>query len=76
MNYPCTYCTQVQKLLDYCPTVPIDGEGDDTCCLNDRSLAAVVALGLFAVESKLQVMLWLLTYKLLQKIQWDLYLEP
>ncbi len=43
---------QVQKLLDYCPPL---SSGDDACVLSDRSLAAVTALGLYAVNSKLQV---------------------
>ena len=43
---------QVQKLLDYCPPL---SSGDDACVLSDRSLAAVSALGLYAVNSKLQV---------------------
>ena len=43
---------QVQKLLDYCPPIPT---GDEPCVLNDRALAAVTALGLFAVNSRLKV---------------------
>ena len=43
---------QVEKLFDYCPTVPASGE---QCVLQDRGLSAVVALGLFAVNSQLKV---------------------
>jgi len=43
----------VKKLLDYCPRVSAGEE--PSCVLHDRGLSAVVALGLFAVESKLKV---------------------
>lgn len=44
---------QVEKLFDYCPPVSESGE---QCILHDRGLSAVVALGLFAVHSKLKVL--------------------
>ena len=40
-------------MLDYCPRVSAGEE--PSCVLHDRGLSAVVALGLFAVESKLKV---------------------
>lgn len=44
---------KVRKLLGYCPLV--SAEEEPSCVLHDRGLSAVVALGLFAVESRLQV---------------------
>ena len=40
-------------LLDYCPRVSTGEE--PSCVLHDRGLSAVIALGLFAVESKFKV---------------------
>ena len=40
-------------MLDYCPRVSTGEE--PSCVLHDRGLSAVIALGLFAVESKLKV---------------------
>jgi len=43
----------VKKLLHYCPRVSAGEE--PSCVLHNGGLSAVVALGLFAVESKLKV---------------------
>ena len=44
---------QVQKLLGYCP--PVSAGEEPSCVLHDRGLCAVVALGLFAVKTRLKV---------------------
>ena len=44
--------SQVEKLFEYCPSV---FGGEKQCILHDRGLSAVVALGLFAVDSNLKV---------------------
>ena len=52
---------QVENLLHYCPPVAGGrraeggGEEEPSCVINDRGVAAVVALGRLAVLSKLQV---------------------
>lgn len=53
----CTYTSksQIEKLFEYCPSV---FESKERCVLHDRRLSAVVALGLFAVDSKLKVCFW------------------
>ena len=44
----------MKKLLSLCPRVE-KATGGTVTALDDRSLNAVLSLGLFAVESKLQV---------------------
>lgn len=41
---------QVNRLIGYCPLIE-----SESCVLHDRGLSAVVALGLFAVETELKV---------------------
>ena len=41
---------QVNRLIGYCPLLE-----SESCVLHDRGLSAVVALGLFAVETELKV---------------------
>ena len=43
----------MQKLLGYCP--PVSAGEEPSCVLHDRGLCAVVALGLFAVKTRLKV---------------------
>ena len=50
--FMCTSKSQIEKLFEYCPSV---FEKKERCVLHDRGLSAVVALGLFAVDSKLKV---------------------
>ena len=57
--YPHPPLLKVRKLLGYCPLV--SAKEEPSCVLHDRGLSAVVALGLFAVESKLQVLIFNLT---------------
>lgn len=42
---------KVQKLIGFCPVV----NDSEPCILHDRALSAVVALGLFAVQTELKV---------------------
>ena len=48
------YLVQVKRLIGYCPLLE-----SGSCVLHDRALSAVVALGLFAVETELKVHLCL-----------------
>ena len=54
--FPHSSPRKVRKLLGYCPLV--SAEEEPSCVLHDRGLSAVVALGLFAVESRLQVLIF------------------
>jgi len=64
--FPHSSPRKVRKLLGYCPLV--SAEEEPSCVLHDRGLSAVVALGLFAVESRLQVLIFNLT----RSVRWAL----
>ena len=46
----------MEKLISFCPPLTAaDSSGGNSCVLHDRHLAAVVALGLFAVKTEAKV---------------------